>query len=348
MPWTKIYPDKSAFEKAAKESKEPLRGLSYADALREAQAQLLRNDDRVFIMGEGIDDPGGVFGSTKDLHKEFGGERVFDTPLAENGLTGIAMGSAIAGLRPILVHMRVDFIPLSLDQIINHAAKWHYMFGGKVNVPLVVRSIVGRGWGSAAQHSQTLHSLLAHAPGLKVVLPATPYDAKGLLMAASTDGNPVIFIEHRWLYGHMGHVPEAPYTVPIGKAIVRRKGADVTIAAVSHMAVEATKAADELMKDGLDAEVIDLRTIKPLDHETVIESVKKTGRLIVADTGWRDFGVGAELSARVVEEAFGALKAPVKRINIAEAPTPASPVLEEAFYPGPADIKKAAIELLKF
>ncbi|MEE8573844.1 MAG: alpha-ketoacid dehydrogenase subunit beta [Thermodesulfobacteriota bacterium] len=347
MPWTKIYGDKSAFEKAAAESKTPLRGLCYSEALREAQAQLLSSDERVFIMGEGIDDPGGVFGSTTDLHKEFGDERVFDTPLAENGLTGIAMGAALAGLRPILVHMRIDFMPLTMDQIINHAAKWHYMFGGKVHVPLIIRSIVGRGWGSAAQHSQNLHALFAHVPGLRVVMPTTPYDAKGMLMAASADGNPVIFIEHRWLYGHMGHVPEEPYTVPIGKAIVRRAGSDVTIAAISHMAAEATKAAETLAEEGIEAELIDMRSMRPLDTDTVIESVKKTGRLIIADTGWKSCGIGAEITTRVVEEAFGALKAPVVRINTAEVPTPASSVLEDAYYPGASDVVTAAKKLVK-
>ncbi len=341
MPWTKIYSDKTEFEEAAKASSVPLRGITYAEALREAQAQLLRDDERVFIFGEGIDDPGGVFGSTLGLHTEFGDERVFDTPLAENALTGIAAGAATAGMRPILVHMRIDFMPLTMDPILNHAAKWHYMFGGAVHVPMVIRSIVGRGWGSAAQHSQNIHALFAHIPGLKVVMPATPYDAKGLLMSASADGNPVIFIEHRWLYGHTGHVPEEPYTVPLGKGVVRREGSDVTIVAISHMAAEATKAARSLAEEGIECEIIDPRTLRPLDTELIISSVKKTGRLVVADTGWQYGGIGAEITTRLVEDAFGALKAPVERINIPDCPTPASPVLEAAYYPGVTEIENA-------
>lgn len=345
MPWTKIYSDKSEFEKASELSDTPLRGLTYAEALLEAQKQLLANDERVFVMGEGVDDAGGVFGTTKGLQEEFGETRVFDTPLAENGLTGIAIGAALAGLKPILVHMRVDFVPLTLDQILNHASKWHYMFGGKVNVPVVIRSIIGRGWGSAAQHSQSLQALFAHIPGLKVVMPTTPYDAKGMLMAAIEDGNPVIFIEHRWLYAHMGHVPEDPYKVEIGKGIVRREGTDVTIVALSHMAFEATGAANALAEDGIEAEVVDLRTIRPLDMEIILKSVRKTGRLVIADTGWKTGGIGAEIIAGIIEEDPGLLKKPVKRVNPPDVPTPASHVLEAAFYPGKDDIIKAVKEV---
>jgi pyruvate dehydrogenase E1 component beta subunit len=251
-------------------------------------------------------------------------------------------------MRPVLVHMRVDFIPLSMDQLINHAAKWHYMFGGKVHVPLVVRAIVGRGWGSAAQHSQNLHALLAHAPGLKVVMPSTPYDAKGLLMASVYDGNPVMFIEHRWLYEGTGHVPLAPYRVPIGKGTVRRKGKDATIVALSHMVKLSMDAAATLEGEGIDCEVVDLRSLSPLDGAIVIDSVKKTGRLVVADTGWKSFGVGAEVSARVLEKAFKELKAPVVRVNPPDVPTPSSHVLEEAFYPGPEDIVSAVKKVLAY
>ncbi len=345
MPWTKISSDKSAFEKLAAESDTPLRGLTYAEALQEAQAQLLANDERVFVMGEGVDDAGGVFGTTKGLQEEFSSRRVFDTPLAENGLTGIAIGAALTGLRPILVHMRVDFVPLTLDQILNHASKWHYMFGGKVHVPLVIRSIIGRGWGSAAQHSQSLQALFAHIPGLKVIMPTTPYDAKGMLMAASADGNPVLCIEHRWLYGHMGHVPKEPYTVEIGKGIIRREGSDVTIAALSHMACYAVEAAEALAADGIEAEVVDLRTIRPLDMEIIIKSLEKTGRLVIADTGWKTGGIGAEIIAGIAERDLSLLKRPVKRVNPPDVPTPASHVLEAAFYPGKDDIIKAVKEV---
>lgn len=346
MPWTKISSDKTEFEKLAAESDVPLRGLTYAEALLEAQSQLLSNDERVFVMGEGVDDAGGVFGTTRGLQEEFSARRVFDTPLAENGLTGIAIGAALAGLRPILVHMRVDFVPLTLDQILNHASKWHYMFGGAVHVPVVIRSIIGRGWGSAAQHSQSLQALFAHIPGLKVVMPTTPHDAKGLLMAAVEDGNPVIFIEHRWLYGHMGHVPEEPYKVEIGKGIVRREGRDVTIVALSHMVFEAIQAASSLAEEGIDAEVVDLRTIRPLDMEIILKSLEKTGRLVIADTGWKTGGIGAEIIAGIAELDPGLLKKPVKRVNPPDVPTPASHVLEAAFYPGKDDIISAVKELV--
>jgi pyruvate dehydrogenase E1 component beta subunit len=340
MPWTKIYGSRTEFEKALKNSP-GLRGLTYKEAIREATAQLLSADKSVFVIGEGVDDSGGVFGTTKGLQEEFGKERVMDSPLAENGVTGVCVGAAAAGMKPILVHMRVDFLPISLDQIVNHAAKWNYMFGGTVNIPLVIRSIIGRGWGSAAQHSQSLQAMFMNIPGLRVIMPATPYDAKGLLIAASRDGNPVIMIEHRWLYDHVGHVPEEMYEVPLGKAAVRRCGKDVTIVAVSHMAHEAMQASETLAAEGIEAEVIDLRTLKPMDSSTVIDSVKKTGRLIVADTGWKECAVGAEVMAKVAEAGVS-LKAPFMRVNLPEAPTPASPALEKAYYPGKDDIIEAA------
>ena len=339
MPWTKIYGSRTEFEKALKDTP-GLRGITYREAIREATAQLLSTDKSVFVIGEGVDDSGGVFGTTKGLQEEFGKDRVMDSPLAENGITGVCVGAAAAGMKPILVHMRTDFLPISLDQIVNHAAKWHYMFGGSVNIPLVIRSIIGRGWGSAAQHSQSLQAMFMNFPGLRVIMPATPFDAKGLLIAAVRDGNPVIMIEHRWLYEHVGHVPEEPYEVPLGKAVVRKAGKDATIVAVSHMVHEALQAAEALQDEGMDCEVIDLRTLKPMDSETVIESVRKTGRLIVADTGWKECGVGAEVMAKVAEAGV-ALSSPLVRVNLPEAPAPASPVLEKAFYPGKNDIIEA-------
>lgn len=345
MPWTTVYGFDTAHAPEVEEGAE-IRELTYREAINEAHVQMLEKDDRVFVFGEGIDDPGGVFGTTKGLQERFGKERVFDTPLAECALTGAAIGAAAAGMRPILVHMRVDFLPLTLDQLLNHASKWHYMFGGNINVPMVVRAIVGRGWGSAAQHSQSLHALFAHVPGLKVVLPSSPYDAKGLLMAAVYDGNPVIMIEHRWLYEGKGHVPEEPYRVEIGKSAVIRKGGDVTVVAVSHMVKQSLDAAAELSKEDIHCEVIDLRTVNPLDDGPVIESVKKTGRLVIADTGWQSYGIGAEVAARVAEKAHGALKAPPVRLNPPGVPTPASPVLEAAYYPGVGEIKKAVAATL--
>lgn len=340
MPWTKVYGDRSEFDKIAAVQKD-LRGLTYAEALLEATDVAMASDPDVFVLGEGVDDAGGVFGSTLGLIDSYGPERVMDTALAENGITGIAIGAAVAGMRPLLVHMRVDFLPLSLDQIMNHAAKWHYMFGGRVNVPITIRAIIGRGWGSGAQHSQSLQSLFTQIPGLKVVMPATPYDAKGLLLSSLYDNNPVIFIEHRWLYGHVGHVPEGDFRIPLSEALVRREGADVTIVATSLMVFEAIKAAEALAGDGIDAEVVDLRTLKPMDTPAILKSVAKTGRLVIADTGGKDGGIGAEISARVAEEGFGSLKAPIARVGLPDVPTPASHVLEEAFYRGRADIIEA-------
>ena len=346
MPWTKVYSDRSEFDLAVK--KDPtLRGLTYRDAILEASTQLLESDKEFFILGEGVDDPGGVFGTTKGLAEQFGTERVMDTPLAENGLTGIAMGAALAGMRPLLVHMRVDFMTISLDQIANHAAKWSYMFGGATSVPLTIRAIIGRGWGSAAQHSQSLQSMFTSVPGLKVVMPATPYDAKGLLVSSIYDDNPVIFIEHRGLYETVGHVPEELYSVELGNGIIRREGSDVTIVAVSQMLTEATKAAATLSKEGVECEIIDLRTLLPMDKKIIIESIRKTGRLVIADTGWKEGGYSAEVSATIAEEAFDLLKAPVGRVALPGVPTPASHVLESAFYKGESDIVEAVKRVVR-
>ncbi|MCP4366389.1 MAG: alpha-ketoacid dehydrogenase subunit beta [Planctomycetes bacterium] len=346
MPWTTIAIDKSGADTDSLRTGEGERVITYREAIKEALTQAMERDPAVFVMGQGVDDPGGVFGTTSGLPERFGDRRVFDTPIAENGITGVSIGAALAGMRPVLVHMRVDFLPMSMDQLVNHAAKWRYMFGGKVSVPLTIRCIVGRGWGSAAQHSQSLQALFVHVPGLKVVMPSSPYDAKGLLLASIADRDPVIFIEHRWLFDHVGHVPEHDYIVPLGKGTVIRQGKDVTVVGISHMAFEARKAAEELEKEGVDAEVLDLRCLSPLDKDLLFDSVKKTGRLVVADTGWKTCGVGAEIAALASEEVFDYLKAPIKRIATADTPTPSSHPLEEAFYPGSADIVSAVKELL--
>lgn len=345
MPWTKVFISKDEIENTL--SRKGLRTLSYKEALREAQAQTLRNNKNAFILGEGVDDPGGIFGSTLGLVEEFGKDRVMDIPIAENGMTGVAIGAAISGMNPIFVHMRMDFLPMCMDQIINHAAKWHYMSGGTVNVPLVVRSIIGRGWGSAAQHSQALHGIFMHVPGLKIVMPSTPYDVKGLFIAAMQDGNPVMFIEHRWVYEYMGYVPESLYSVSIGEGVIRREGSDVTVVAMSLMVYEAIKAAETLKNDGIEVEIIDPRTLKPLDEELIFESVKKTGRLIVADVACRTCGVGAEIVCRVTESVQDCLKSPTKRINFPDTPTPNSPSLEEAYYPDSNSIVKAVMEMFE-
>ena len=322
------------------------RKLSYVAAVREALELALTNDERVFVMGQGVDDQLGMFGITLDLHQKYGDDRVFDTPLSENALTGVAVGAALTGMRPVYMHNRPDFLLLAMDQIVNHASKWSYMFGGHIHVPLVIWAVVGRGWGGGAQHTQTLQGLFMHVPGLRLVMPTTPYDAKGLLITSIADNNPVIILEHRWLLRQTGYVPEGLYSIPFGHGVVRRPGKDVTIVAVSYMVVEALNAAQELQEQGIDVEVIDPRTLKPLDEEIILDSVQKTGRLIIADTGWKTGGVAAEIAAIVVEKGFNYLKAPVKRITSPDIPTPASYVLEAKFYPGKADIIAGCKELV--
>ncbi len=345
MPWTNIQADDSRSPVRFGSEEQPVRELSYREAIREALSQALEMDERVFLMGEGIDDPGGVFGTTVGLMEKFGEKRVMDCPVAENGMTGVAIGAAICGMRPVFIHMRADFLPMCMDQIINHAAKWSYMTGGKVKVPLTVRAVIGRGWGSAAQHSQSLQALFAHIPGLKVVMPASPYDAKGLLLGSIAADGPTVVIEHRWLYDQKEGVPEKPYVIHAGKGAVRREGTDVTIVATSYMVYEALRAASELQLKGISAEVIDLRSVQPVDEGLIIESVKKTGRLIAADTGWKVCGVSAEVAALAAEKAYDCLKAPVKRVCLPAAPAPASAVLERAYYPGFEDIVRAAKEI---
>lgn len=322
------------------------REIKFFQAINEAIDQSMARDRRVYIMGLGVPDPKGVFGSTLGLQDKYGNERVLDIPTSENGMTGVAIGSALVGMRPIMTHQRVDFALLAVEQIVNQAAKWHYMFGGQMCVPLVIRMVIGRGWGQGPQHSQSLQSWFAHVPGLKVVMPATAHDAKGLLIAGIADDNPVIFFEHRWLYNISGPVPEGFYTVPLGEARLVRTGEDVTIAACSYMTVEAVRAAHILAHEGVDAEVIDLRTISPLDHACVLASVRKTGRLLVADTGWMSFGIGAELVARTVENGFSDLRCPPRRVALPDCPTPSSPALAAAFYPSPAHIAATALRMV--
>ncbi len=303
-------------------------------------------DPNVIVMGEGVDDENGSFATTLGLQERFGKNRVFDLPLAENTCMGVAVGAALTGMRPVLVHLRVDFTLLAMDQIVNHAAKWQYMFDGRQRSPVVVRCVIGRGWGSAAQHSQSLQGLFQHVPGLKVIMPATAYDAKGLLLASIADDGPVMFLEHRWLFDLRDHVPEKMYTVPIGRSAVRREGSDITIAAVSFMVHEALAAAEALDLEGIDAEVLDMRCVKPMDREGLSRSLARTGRLIVADTGNILGGWTAEVAAFVVEELLDMLKAPLVRIGLPDVPTPASPFLESEFYPDKSDIIRAAKRIL--
>ncbi|HXF83476.1 MAG TPA: transketolase C-terminal domain-containing protein [bacterium] len=322
-----------------------MRRLSYAQAIREAHAQLLAGDPRVFLLGQGVWSPWYAGTSLKDLDKEFGRDRVIDSPVSENAVTGAAVGAAIAGMRPIVFHPRMDFMLLAVDPIVNQAANWAYLFAGAVAVPVVIRAAINRGGEQGAQHSQALQAMFAHVPGLKVVMPSTPYDAKGLLISAVYDGNPVMYIDDRWLYEEQGDVPEPMYRVPIGRAAVRRPGRDLTIVATSFMAVQAVRAADRLASDGIEAEVIDLRSVKPWDRETVFASIRKTGRLLVADAAWRTGGFAAEVAASAAEEAFEALRAPVARVCLPDAPAPMSAPLERAYYRTADDIAAAARRL---
>jgi len=309
------------------------RELKFFQAVNEAIDLCMAKDPAVYIMGLGVPDPKGVFGTTLGLQQKYGSRRVMDMPTSEDGMTGVAIGSALVGMRPIMTHQRIDFAMLAMEQIVNQAAKWHYMFGGQASVPIVIRMIIGRGWGQGSQHSQSLQAWFAHIPGLKVVMPSTPYDVKGLLIASIEDNNPVIFIDHRWLYNITGNVPEGVYRVPLGRAKVVREGNDVTIVAASYMTLEALRAAQMLAEDGVRAEVIDMRTLRPLDDSLILESVGKTGRLIVADTGWKTVGFGAEIVARVAEAALGDLKSPPRRLALADCPTPTTPALANYYYP---------------
>ncbi|MBT9141754.1 MAG: Acetoin:2,6-dichlorophenolindophenol oxidoreductase subunit beta [Syntrophomonadaceae bacterium] len=309
------------------------RELKFFQSINEAIDLCMAKDPAVYIMGLGVPDPKGLWGTTLGLQQKYGSARVLDMPLSENGMTGVAIGSALVGMRPIMTHQRIDFAVLAMEQIVNQAAQWHYMFGGQMSVPLVIRMIIGRGWGQGTQHSQSLQALFAHVPGLKVVMPATSYDAKGLLIASIEDNNPVIFIEHRWLHNITGHVPEGVYRVPLGRARVAREGNDVTIAATSHMTLEALRAAEMLAEDDVTVEVIDIRTLKPLDEALILESVRKTGRLIVADTGWQTGGFSAEVVAQIAEEAFSDLKSPPRRVALPDCPTPTTPALANHYYP---------------
>ncbi|HNY71935.1 MAG TPA: pyruvate dehydrogenase complex E1 component subunit beta [Syntrophales bacterium] len=320
--------------------------LSYSLAINEALHQTMAADPAVFLIGQGVKSPWYVGNTAQGLRERFGDERVIDTPVSENAMTGAAVGAALAGMRPVVVHPRMDFMFYAFDPIINEAANWYYMSGGSLPVPVVFWGILNRGGEQAAQHSQALHGMFAQAPGLKVVMPATPYDAKGLMVAAIRESNPVVFIDDRWLYRLEEPVPEEIYTVEIGRARIVREGTDVTVAASSFMVQEALQASELLAEAGIAAEIIDLRTIKPLDGETLLASVKKTGRLVVADGGWRSFGVAAEISALAAERAFGALRAPVARVTLPDCPAPASTALENAYYRNSTDIIQAVRSIL--
>ncbi|AWM86511.1 alpha-ketoacid dehydrogenase subunit beta [Microvirga sp. 17 mud 1-3] len=325
-----------------------VRELSYAQAIQEAMAIAMEMDERVFLMGEDIGVYGGAFQVTGDLVHRFGEDRVMDTPISELGGAGVAVGAAVTGMRPIFEFQFSDFATLAMEQIVNQAAKMRYMLGGNVSVPLVMRFPAGSGTGAAAQHSQSLEAWLAHVPGLKVLQPSTPHDAKGMLLAAVADPDPVMIFEHKLLYKMKGPVPEGHYTVPIGKAETRRHGRDLTIVATSIMVHKSLDAAQQLADEGIDVEVVDLRSLRPMDTATIIESVKKTSRLLCVYEGVKTLGIGAEISAAIVEsDAFDYLDAPVLRLGGAESPLPYNPELEKAAVPQVPDIVAAARKLVR-
>jgi pyruvate dehydrogenase E1 component beta subunit len=320
-----------------------MRTITYRDALREAIREEMWRDERVFIIGEDIAGYGGTYAVTKGLFEEFGEKRVRDTPLAEEVITGTAIGAALGGLRPILELMTINFSLLATDLIVNSAAKFHYMFGGQPEIPLVIRMPSGGGAQRGAQHSQMFESWYAHIPGLKVVMPATPYDAKGMLKSAVRDPNPVLFIEHELLYTIKGEVPDedVEYTVPLHLGEVRRLGRDVTILTFSRMAHIALQAAHDLANEGIEAEVIDLKSIRPIDIDLLIDSVKKTNHVVIAEEGWKYYGTGQGLAALIYENAFDYMDAPIQHVAGADVPMPYSKVLERAALPTKADIIKA-------
>jgi pyruvate/2-oxoglutarate/acetoin dehydrogenase E1 component len=324
-----------------------MKTIKYREAISEALREEMMRDEMVILFGEDVAAFGGVFKSTEGLFEALGPSRVMDTPISELGIVGAALGAALVGLRPVAEIMFVDFTGLAMDQIANQCAKFHFMTGGQAKVPVVIKTQGGVGFGDAAQHSQSLEAWHTHIPGLKVVMPATPFDAKGLLKSAIRDDNPVMFIEHKLLYLTEGPVPEnTDYTIPLGKADIKRKGKDVTIISWSKMVLDSMQAASQLEKDGIDAEVVDLRTLRPLDVETILQSVKKTGRAVIVHEACKTGGFGGEIAALIMEEAFDYLDAPVKRIAALDMPIPYAEPLYRAVIPDPDKIVKGIREIL--
>ncbi len=316
--------------------------IMYREAIRDALAEEMRRDPRVFVMGEDVAIYGGAYSATQGLYEEFGEERVRDTAISEAAIAGAAVGAAMCGMRPVAEIMYVDFMTLAMDQFVNQAGKNRYMFGGKTTVPMVLRTEGGAGRSIAAHHSQSLEAWFCHAPGVFVVMPSTPYDAKGLLKTCIRDENPILFIEHKMLYNNKGEVPAEEYLIPLGQAAVRRQGDDVTILGYSRMALRSEEAGAKLAEEGIRAEVIDIRSLKPLDIDCILESVKKTGRLVVTSEGYQEANFVCEIMARVQELAFDYLDAPVERVCAANVPVPMSPVLENEAVPTTAKIIAAA------
>jgi len=323
------------------------RTLRYVDALREAFIQEMERDPSVFVFGLDVDDHLGIQGSTKGLVDRFGPERVFTTPLSEDAMTGVAIGAAMAGMRPVHVHIRMDFLMLCMNQLVNIAAKAHYMWGGQTKVPLVVRSMIGKSWGQGAQHSQGLHAMFMHVPGLKVVAPSNAHDAKGAMIAAIRDDNPVVFMEHRLLYNTEAYVPEKPFALELGKGRVVRKGSDITVVGISNMVMECLRAAELLAQVGIEAEVVDPITLAPLDMDTILASARKTRRLLVVDNGWTMAGASAEIAAQVIERAGPGAGIEVRRMGFAPTTCPTTPWLEEHFYPDPGKVASSVWAMVR-
>ncbi len=322
------------------------RVINFAKAVNEALSTAMERDERVICFGLGVDDPKAIFGTTAGLKERFGGDRVFDTPTSENAMTGIGVGAALNGTRPVMMHQRLDFFLLAMDQLVNNAAKWHYMFGGRRSVPITIRLIIGRGWGQGPTHSQSLQAWFAHVPGLKVVMPTLPDDAKGLLLSSIFDDNPVLFLEHRWLHSVEGAVPEGNYRVPIGKARRLAEGDDLTVVSMSYMTIEALHAAEHMAALGVSCDLIDLRTIQPLDWDAVLGSVRRTGRVLVLDTASAAGSIAGEILARVSMECFGLLRQPPARLAMPDYPSPTSPALSAGYYRRAEDIVETAGRML--
>ena len=320
--------------------------MTFAQALNNAHKLEMQRDPNIYVAGEDVGVYGGIFGVTGGLLDQFGDKRVRDTPITESAIIGTAVGAAAAGLRPVIELMFVDFIGVALDQLYNQAAKMKYMFGGKAKLPITLRTTCGAGMGAAAQHSQCLEAWFMHIPGLKVVMPSTPYDAKGLLISAIRDDNPVVFLEHKMLYGTQGEVPEESYAIPLGKADIKREGKDITVVATSMMVGRALSAAEKLAGNGISLEVVDPRTLSPLDEETILNSVKKTHRLLIVHEEVKFAGSGAEIAAMVAEKAFDYLDAPIVRIGAPFTPVPFSPPLEQEFIPSEEKIIQAVKKMM--
>ncbi len=325
-----------------------MRELSYSEAIAEALAEEMRRDPSVAVWGVDVGPYGSAFGATRGLYEEFGPERVIDMPVSEAGYVGAGVGAAATGIRPVIELQFSDWITIASDQLINQAANMRYMFGGKISVPMVLRAPVGGYLGAGAQHSHSFESIFAFVPGLKVVLPGTPYDAKGLLKSAIRDNNPVIFFEHKAMYELKGKVPEEEYTIPLGVADVKRLGQDVTVVAYAYMVPKSLAAAEQLAQHGIDIEVIDLRTIDPIDEDTIVASVKKTSRLVIVQETWRRCSVSSEVAAIAAERALDYLDAPVIRVTGADVPVPAAPVLEDYVLPQVDDISNAVERIMSY